>query len=371
MHLDTTVIHAGHPPVHEPGAFLPGPLFAATYVLPGDPANQPYTYGRFANPTWSAWEAALTALEGGPAVAFPSGMAAISAIFATVLRPGDVVVLPADAYYTTRLLAQGWLAELGVKVRLAPTRGDAQGDLLDGARLLWLETPSNPELHVCDIAALSARARAAGALVAVDNTTLTAALQQPLALGATFSVASDTKMLTGHADLLLGHVATASEEWHQKLRTWRTQGGAIPGPMETWLAHRHLQTLGLRLARQCDNAEALVACLRSAPAVQAVYYPGNADAAAGRLLGTQMKRAGCVVSFDLGTRSRAEAFLGACTLVREATSFGGIHSSAERRARWGADAVGEGFIRFSCGAEATDDLLADVTQALAAAVRAG
>ena len=366
MHFDTIALHAGYPPKDQPGPILPGPQFSGTYVLPGDPAGHALHYGRFHNPTWTAWEDALAVLEGGPAIAFASGMAAVTAVFAAVLRPGDVLVLPSDSYYTTRLLAQNWLVSLGIEIRSAPTRDNAQRELLRGARLVWLESPSNPHLDVCDIPALVAEASTHGVLVAVDNTTATPALQRPLALGATFSVASDTKALTGHSDLLLGHVATSDPEWLARLRTWRTQGGAIPGPMETWLAHRALGTLGLRLSRQCDNAEALAYFLSTHAAVTAVHYPGIPSSPNYPVMRRQMARAGCVVSFDLGSRERAQSFLTRLQLVREATSFGGVHSTAERRARWGGDAVPEGFVRFSCGAEATEDLLADVAQALEA-----
>ena len=364
MHRDTLILRAGLPDHRTPGAFLPGPQFASTFVSPGDPAAHAYTYGRFGNPTWTAWESALEALEGGPAVAFPSGMAACAAVFGSCLRPGDVLVLPSDAYYTTRTFAQNWLATNGVTVRLAPTRGEAQAALLDGARLLWIETPTNPGLEVCDLGRLIAAARQAGALVAVDNTTATAALQQPLALGATFSLASDTKALTGHSDLILGHVATTDAEWLTKLRTWRTQHGSIPGPMETWLAHRSLGTLPLRLERQCVNAGALARQLHARSDVSGVRYPGLPGDPGHAVARRQMSAFGSVLSFDLVARARAEAFLGALELVRETTSFGGIHSTAERRARWGGDPVSEGFIRFSAGCEATEDLLADVAQAL-------
>jgi cystathionine gamma-lyase len=364
MHRDTLILQAGLPDRRTPGAFLPGPQFASTFVSPGDPAGHAYTYGRFGNPTWSAWEAALEALEGGPALAFPSGMAACAAVFGTCLRAGDAVVLPSDAYYTTRSFAQNWLATNGVEVRLAPTRDEAQAALLHGAKLLWVETPTNPGLDVCDLRELIGAARREGVLVAVDNTTATAALQQPLALGATFSLASDTKALTGHSDLILGHVATGHPEWLARLRTWRTQHGSIPGPMETWLAHRSLGTLALRLARQCANAGALAQFLRLRPEVRGVRYPGHPEDPAHEVARRQMSGYGAVLSFDLDSRPRAERFLGALALVRESTSFGGIHSTAERRARWGGDPVSEGFIRFSAGCEATEDLLEDVGQAL-------
>jgi cystathionine gamma-lyase len=336
-------------------------------VVPGEPAEHRHTYGRTNNPTWTAWENALGTIDGGESVAFPSGMAAIAAVFGTVLKPGDVAVLPSDAYYTTRLVASGWLDSIGIKTRLAPTRDNAQIHELDGARLLWIETPSNPQLDVCDIDMLVRAAHTHGVLVACDNTTATGYLQHPLQLGADYVMASDTKALTGHSDLLLGHVTTKDPDRAAALRTWRTQQGAIPGPMEVWLAHRSLATLGVRSARQCGTALALASALVAEKNVSAVYYPGLETHPGHDIARRQMDAFGCVVSFDLGTRARADKFLRAMTLVREATSFGGVHSSAERRARWGGDAISEGFIRFSVGLEAAEDLLADVRAALQAA----
>ena len=211
------------------------------------------------------------------------------------------------------------------------------------------------------------RARARAVLVAVDNTTATPYLQQPLALGATFVLASDSKALTGHSDLILGHVATRDDQLVEALRTWRAQHGAIPGPMEVWLAHRSLPTLPVRVSRQCATAQRLAECLAARSDINAVHYPGLPNHPGHVVAKRQMQAFGTVVSFDLGTRRRAEAFLGALTLVREATSFGGVHSIAERRARWGGDAVSEGLIRFSVGCEAAEDILSDVTRGLHAA----
>jgi cystathionine gamma-lyase len=369
MHRDTAIIEAGYHPPGAAGAFLTGPQFASTYTAPGDPAQHSLTYGRFHNPTWSALETALGLLDGGDAVTYASGMAAVVAVFGVALKPGDTVVLPADSYYTTRLLAANWLQQIGVKHRLAATRGNAQRDALDGARLLWLETPTNPQLDVCDIAALVKAAHARDVLVAVDNTTATAYLQQPLALGADFVIASDSKALTGHSDLILGHVATTDAERLAALRTWRTQHGAVPGPMEAWLAHRSIATLPLRLTRQCESAQRLATFLVSRLSEDAVLYPGLAHHPGHEIAARQMSAFGSVVSFDLGTRRQADEFLAALDLVREATSFGGVHSTAERRARWGGDAISEGFIRFSVGCEASDDIIADVTRALGKAMR--
>jgi cystathionine gamma-lyase len=367
LHRDTEILNAGYRPVKEPGPMVAGPQFVSTYVTPGDPAEHRLTYGRFENPTWRAWEESLGVLEGGEAVSFASGMAATSALLGATLKPGDAVVLPSESYYTIRALASTWLERIGVQVRLAPTRGDAQAGALEGARLLWLETPSNPHLDVCDIAALVAAARAAGALVAVDNTTATGYLQQPLALGADYVVASDTKAVTGHADLILGHVATRDAARAAGLRDWRTRHGAIPGPMEVWLAHRSLATLPLRLSCQCASAARLASFLSTRAAVRAVHYPGLPTHAGHDAARRQMRAFGGVVSFELPGRAHAERFLGALRLVREATSFGGVHSTAERRARWGGDAIGEGFIRFSVGCEAVEDILADVEAGLDAA----
>ena len=277
MQRDTMILQAGYRPSREAGPFLAGPQFSSTYTAPGEPSQHDLTYGRFHNPTWTAWEEALGVLEGGQAVAYASGMAAVEAVFGVCLRPGDVLVLPADSYYTTRLLATDWLKAIGVEARLVPTRGNAQGGALAGARLLWLETPTNPQLDVCDIGELAEAARSQGVLVAVDNTTATAWLQQPLALGADYVVASDTKALTGHSDLVLGHVATADAERAAALRTWRTQHGSVPGPMEVWLGHRSLATLPLRLDRQCATAQQLAELLASRRDVEAVYYPGLPD----------------------------------------------------------------------------------------------
>jgi cystathionine gamma-lyase len=240
----------------------------------------------------------------------------------------------------------------------------ARPAVLDGARLVWIETPSNPQLEVGDIHAVVEAAGERIVLVAVDNTTATPYLQRPLDLGATFVVSSDTKALAGHSDLLLGHVATNDPERAAALRQWRTIHGAIPGPMEVWLAHRSLPTLPLRLSRQCATAARLAEMLAARDDVAAVHYPGLPSHPGHHIAARQMRSFGTLVSFDLSTRARAESFLRALTIVREATSFGGVLSMAERRARWGGDAISEGFIRFSVGCEATADILADVEQAL-------
>jgi len=364
MRDGTRVVRAGLPPMMQGEPFLPGPTFAGSYHLTGNPSTSDYSYGRYHNPTWTHFEQALGELEGGPAIIFGSGMAAVTAVLGVTLRVGDVLVMPSDGYYTARMLAEGYLARQGIEVRLAPTAENAQQELLDGATLLWLETPSNPGLDVCDLAKLVAAAHHHGALVAVDNTTATVLGQQPLQLGADFSVSSDTKTLTGHGDLILGHVAVRASSWRDRLQTFRTQQGSVPGPMEVWLAHRSLATLNVRLERQCKSALEIAQFLAIQPEVVLVRYPGLPQDPAYTLASRQMKHYGPVVSFVLKGQAQAEHFLDACRLVWEATSFGGVHTTAERRARWGGDAIPEGFIRLSAGCEDTQDLLEDIAQAL-------
>ncbi|MER5947501.1 cystathionine gamma-lyase [Streptomyces sp. NPDC001904] len=364
----TRAVRAGLPEPLKNEPPLPGPVFAAHFHLPGD-VSGPYTYGRDENPTWTHLERAIGELEAPgrsavPCLTFASGMAAISAVLFSQLRAGDAVVLPSDGYQVFPLVREQ-LTAYGIEVRTAPTGGDAQLDVLDGARLLWLETPSNPGLDVCDIRRLTDAAHARGALVAVDNTLATPLGQRPLELGADFSVASATKQLTGHGDLLLGYVACADAGTAAAVKRWRKIVGAIPGPMEAWLAHRSLATLELRVARQDANALAVAQALRGR--VSGLRHPGLPDDPSHAVAARQMRRFGCVVSFELPTRARAERFLDALALVDEATSFGGVRSTAERRGRWGGDAVADGFIRFSAGAEDTEDLVADVLRALAEA----
>lgn len=366
----TRAVRAGLPEPQQYEPTLPGPVFAAHFHLSGEPTG-PYTYGRDTNPTWTHLERAIGELEAPgenvETTVFASGMAAISAVLLSQVRTGDVVVLPDDGYQALPLV-RDQLEAYGVEVRTAPTGGDAQLALLEGARLLWIETPSNPGLDVCDVRRLVEAAHAGGTLVAVDNTLATPLGQRPLELGADFSVASDTKGMTGHGDILLGHVTCRDSELAAGVRRWRKVVGAIPGPMEAWLAHRSLATLELRIERQCANALLLAETLAKRPEVSGLRYPGlPADPSYPNAV-RQMRRFGSVVSFVLADRGTAERFLSALRLAEDATSFGGVRSTAERRARWGGDAVPEGFIRFSVGAENAADLVADVERALSEAV---
>jgi len=360
----TQVVRAGLPDATQGEPILPGPVFAAVYHLRGDPATTPYGYGRFNNPTWAHYEQALSELEGGTALLYPSGMAAISGLVAAILKTGDTIVLPSDGYYTFRTFARDYLVPNGIEIRQVPTRDMPDTDAVRGATLVLIETPSNPGMDVCDIEAVARAVHAAGGLLAVDNTTATPLGQQPLALGADFAVMSDTKAMTGHGDLLLGHVAARDNDHAARLRDHRTRSGAIPGPMEVWLAHRSLPTLELRLGRMSTNAHAIAEFLAAQPAVQRVRYPGLHDDPSHEIALRQMRYFGPVLSFVLHDRAAAERFLSASELITESTSFGGVHTTAERRGRWGGDAIEEGFIRLSAGCEDISDLLADIDRAL-------
>jgi cystathionine gamma-lyase len=358
----TRVVRAGLPEPGQGEPFLPGPVFAAPFHLTGDPEGSRAVYGRYGNPTWERYEAALGSLEDSEAVLFASGMAAVAALLLTELRPGSVLAIDSSCYLNVRRLARTHLEPNGVEVRLAAPAGLAEA--ARGAAVLWLETPSNPKLEVYEIAALARTARAEGALCVVDNSTAGPLLQRPLDLGAGATITSATKQLAGHADLLLGYVTTRDAELAQRLRDWRRDAGAIPGPFEAWLAHRSLPTLALRVGRACASAQAIAELLARDERVAAVRYPGLPADPGHEIARAQMRGFGTVVSFDLETRERAERFLAAAELITDATSFGGVLTTAERRARWGGDDVSEGFVRLSAGIEETADLLADVEQAL-------
>ena len=344
----TRAVQAGLPEPAQGEPFLPGPVFAAPFHLQGPADATRFSYQRYTNPTWENLETAVGELEGGEVLFFASGMAAVTAVAVSALRPGDVLVAPSDAYPGIRSIALEHLKPRGVEVRLVPTEESAVREALHGASMVWVESPSNPGLEMLDLVLLANEAHAAGATFVVDNTLAGPLRQRPLELGADVSVSSASKSLTGHSDLVLGYVAATDVEWVDALRAWRSTTGAVPGAFEAWLAHRSIATLAVRLERQEANAAALVEALRLRDDVEDVRWP----------------RVGSVLCFTLADADRAQAFLDAAMLVTEATSFGGLHSTAERRARWGTDDVAEGWIRFSAGIEDTEDLVADVAGAL-------
>ena len=344
-------------------AFGPPIVNTSIYALPPQPSGT-YQYARWGNPTWTALEDALAVLEDAETITFPSGMTAIAAVFYSLLKPGDRVLLPSDGYYTTRICADKYFAPMGVIVETCATAALAEHDLA-GYRLVMIETPSNPALDLADIADVCARAHAAGSLVVVDNTTMTPLGQRPLDLGADLVVSADTKALNGHSDVLFGHVSSRSEELIGGVRDWRRVVGAIPGPHEAWLVHRGLETLEVRFSRMCASALTIAQRLAADARVHSVRYPGLPSHPAYALGQQQMTNGGSLIALTLADEAAAERFIAACPYLRPATSFGGVHSSAERRARWG-DAVAPGFIRLSIGCEPTEVLWSALAAALVA-----
>jgi len=336
-------------------------MASSTFVLPGDPDGSHF-YGRNGNPTVEEVEAEIGLLEGGEAVLFPSGMAAIASVFYGYLRPGDTVLVHSDGYYNVRALLDTQFAPIGVKVRTSPTANMATADMT-GCRLVMIETPTNPGLAVCDIAKVAERAKAAGALLIADNTTATPIGQQPLDLGADMVIMSDTKAMAGHSDILAGHVASRDSALLEPVRTWRRLAGAIVSPFDAYLLHRGMATLELRLSRANANAMAAAEALRAHPLVSAVNYPGLTNDPSHEIAKRQMRGFGPILSFTLANRELSEKFIENNPLIVAATSFGGVHTSAECRVRWG-DAVEEGFIRLACGIEPTDDLVSSLTRTL-------
>jgi cystathionine gamma-lyase len=281
------------------------------------------------------------------------------------VKPGDTVLLPSDGYAPVRYYTEQYLVRFGVKLQTIATRDIANFDF-EGINLALLETPSNPMLDTFDIRDAASKAHARNCILAIDNTTLTFLGQQPLALGADISLCADTKSVNGHSDVVFGHVSTNNSVLGDKIREWRKYSGNIPGPMETWLVHRSLSTLDMRLQRMCDNAMQLADYLLGHEKVISVRYPGLVSDPSHAVAKAQQDLFGFIISFELADKKAAEDFLKATTLVYEATSFGGVHSMAERRARWRTDDIAEGVIRFSVGCERTEDILNDVESALQA-----
>ncbi len=344
----------------EPVAPIPVPVSA--YHLSADEGSEPDTYGRSSNPTWRQLESALAQLEGAAsALAFGSGMAAITATLRVLVGPGSVLVVPADGYNQVRRYAAEYFAPLGVTVREATCAQIC--DTAVGADVVLAETPANPGLEVADLHRLASICRREGARLVVDNTTATPLGQQPLSLGADLVVASATKALSGHSDLLAGYVAGSRPDLMAAVERERLLSGPILGAFEAWLVLRSLGSAGLRFDRQCQNALALATALRTHPAVRAVRYPGLPDDPSYPVAVTQMRRFGGLVSIELADAAAVHALVERSELLVAATSFGGIHTSVDRRARWG-DPVGDGFARISLGIEDTDDVVADIERAL-------
>jgi len=362
---DARLVHAGIG--REPGEpVVQPPVLASILTSLGEPG--PGDYGRGGNATWTALEEALGAIEDADAVVFSSGQAASMALMLALTAGREAILLPRDGYYNARVLAER-LRPHGAALVLVDLQDHAAvGAALGAARrgaVLWAETPTNPLLRVADLAALGRLAAAAGAPMIVDNTVATGLLQHPLDLGAVASLCSLTKSASGHSDLILGAVMTRDPVLAGELRSWRTLGGGIAGPLETWLAIRGLKTLPLRIDRQSAAAQAVAEYLAAHPRVTAVHYPGVTPATLD-IARAQMPRGfGPLLSFELaGDAADADAVVAASRLILPASSFGGVESTWERRGRWAGETAPGSLIRLSAGLEPVADLLADLGQAL-------
>lgn len=342
----TAVVALGRPE-RTPGASVgPAVEFTSTFVTGG--AN---AYARFDNPTWNGFEEAVGRLEGGTALAFASGMGAIRAVVELV-PVGGTVLVPQHSYNGTT----GLLAALQETGRLTLRRADVSDetaylDAMDHVDMVWLESPTNPMLEVANLPQLIEAARKSGAISVCDNTFATPLLQRPLELGADVVVHSATKYLSGHSDLIMGVTVTTDPQLQEKLHATRTLGGAIPGPMEAWLALRGLRTLHVRFERACANAAELAARLAQHPAVTKVRYPGS----------------GAMIAIEVaGGVPAAEAVEQAIRVWLPATSLGGVESMLERRRRHASEpqTVPDNLLRLSVGIEDVDDLWTDLDRAL-------
>lgn len=378
--FETLAIHAGQEPNALTGDVVVPIHQTSTYAQDGvGGMRSGYEYSRSANPTRTALETCLGALEGGPAtaatgLAFASGLAAEDTLLRALCRPGDHVIVPDDAYGGTYRLFARVLGAWGVEhTAVAVADLDAvAAAMTDRTRLIWCETPSNPLLGIADIAALADIAHAAGARLVVDNTFASPYLQQPLSLGADVVAHSTTKYLGGHSDVVGGALVAVDPEIIERLRFHQNAMGAIPGPFDCWLVLRGAKTLGVRMDRHCDNAEAVVELLSAHPAVSGVRYPGLANHQGHDVAARQMRRFGGMVSFQL--RGGEEAALTVCERTKIFTlaeSLGGVESLIEHPARMTHASVSDSvlavptdLIRLSVGIESADDILADLEQAL-------
>jgi cystathionine beta-lyase/cystathionine gamma-synthase len=373
----TRAIHIGQEPDPTTGAVIPPLHMSTTFAQEAPGKHRGFEYARTNNPTRQAWERNIAALEEGTdAIAFASGTAAIDAVV-RLLQPGDHIVASADLYGgTVRLFERIW-ATFGISVTYADARfPDAVAAAFrPNTRMLYVETPSNPLLHLADIALLAELAHSHGAWLVVDNTFATPYAQQPLTLGADLVVHSTTKYLAGHSDVVGGIVVTRHAELAERLHFVQNAAGAVPSPFDCWLCLRSVKTLALRMQQHERNARAVAEFCAAHPAVRAVYYPGLPSHPQHELARRQMRNFAGMLSLDLGSGDRAIRFLTALRLFTLAESLGGVESLAshpatmthasippERRQELG---ISDGLVRLSCGVEDTEDLLEDVARALA------
>jgi len=379
--FETRAIHAGYEPDPTTGAVI-APIYAtSTYKQDGvGGLRGGYEYSRSANPTRTALEGALAALEDGErGFAFASGLAAEDTLVRALCRPGDHVVIPDDAYGGTYRLFDKVEQAWGLGHSPAPVSDvDAvRAAIRPGeTKLVWLETPTNPLLNIGDIEALAALAHDAGALLVVDNTFASPYLQQPLALGADVVVHSTTKYVGGHSDVVGGALVVRDLEVAEKVAFHQNAMGAVAGPFDAFLTHRGIKTLGVRMDRHCDNAERVVEFLGAHPAVTSVIYPGLPEHPGHEVASRQMKRYGGMVSFRVeGGEERALAVCAATDVFTLGESLGGVESLIEHPGRMthasvaGTDLeVPADLVRLSVGIETADDLIADLDRALGVTV---
>jgi cystathionine gamma-synthase len=372
LHPETAVICAGRPS-HTASEPLNVPIVLASNFHAGSLEEDRRAYSRTdATPTWEALETAVGQVEGGHAVAFSSGMAAVAAVLELVPAGGRIVA-PEDCYFGVGEL----LADARQHGRWAVDRVDLTDTasvqaVTAGADLLWLETPSNPLLEVADLPVLCAAGRGAGAIVSVDNTFATPLLQQPLALGADLVVHSATKFIGGHSDLLSGITIARDQALAGRLRYRRGLSGATPGALEAFLALRGLRTLALRLDRGQANAAELARRLDQHPAVSRVRYPGLPGDPGHQTAAAQMTGFGAVLAFEVADAPTADRLCDAVHVIVHATSLGGVETTIERRSKLpGQEHVPPGLLRLSVGCEHIDDLWNDLNTALGPATRPG
>jgi cystathionine gamma-synthase len=377
--FSTNAIHAGQAPDPTTGAVIVPIHATSTFAQDGvGGLRGGYEYSRSANPTRTALQECLAALEGGRhAVAFGSGLGASDVLLRVLLRPGDHIVLPHDAYGGSFRLVDKILVPWGVEytaVDLADL--DAlRAALRPSTRVVWCETPTNPLLGIADIAAVAGLTRAAHAVLVVDNTFASPYLQSPLALGADVVLHSTTKYVGGHSDVVGGALVTSDEALADELAFAQNAVGSVPGPFDAWLTLRGVKTLAVRMERHSDNAERIVELLARHPAVEQVFYPGLPEHPGHEVAAKQMRRFGGVVSFLVaGGREAALRVCAATELFTLAESLGGVESLIEHPAAMthasvagSALEVPDALVRLSVGIEDVEDLADDLRTALAAA----
>ncbi|MEU2154963.1 cystathionine gamma-synthase [Streptomyces sp. NPDC019396] len=374
--FETLAIHAGNTADPLTGAVVPPIYQVSTYKQDGvGGLRGGYEYSRSANPTRTALEENLAALEGGRrGLAFASGLAAEDCLLRTLLVPGDHVVIPNDAYGGTFRLFAKVVQRWGVEFSVADTSDPAavRAALTDRTKLIWVETPSNPLLGITDIAHIAGIARTAGAKLVVDNTFASPYLQQPLALGADVVVHSLTKYMGGHSDVVGGALVTADEALGEELAYHQNAMGAVAGPFDSWIVLRGIKTLAVRMDRHSENAARIAEMLTQHAKVTRVYYPGLAEHPGHEIAAKQMKDFGGMVSFQVA--GGEEAAIEVCNRAKLFTlgeSLGGVESLIEHPGRMTHASVAGSLlevpadlVRLSVGIEAVGDLLADLEQAL-------